>query len=175
MGVYWEAAKMSFIIILAVVAAITDLGERRIPNGLVYPAMLVGIILHLITGQAGKGFLGLSLGFIVLVLPWTKGWLGEGDVKLAMAIGALGGPQFLLKTLVLGSVAGSIAGIILLVRAGKLKRFGHNVCAGIVALLSGSKVDLEGLDLYMPYGPFISIGVLMSLGWRGDLNALLPH
>lgn len=174
MGVYWEVTKTVFIIVTAIVAAIWDIRSRRIPNWLSYPAIFGGIILYSAVGQIEISLAGLFLGFILLVLPWVKGWLGEGDVKLAMGIGALGGPELLLKSLILGSAAGAIGGIILLIRAGELKRFGHNIFAAVVAWLTGSKMALENLGLYMPYGPFISIGVLMAFLWRGNLNDFWP-
>jgi prepilin peptidase CpaA len=74
-----------------------DIRERRIPNWLTASGVLVGLSLNLIEGFTAflQGFLGLALGFGVLILPFALGWVGAGDVKLVGTVGALVGIQWM--------------------------------------------------------------------------------
>ena len=80
---------------LLIGATVTDLRARRIPNFLTFPAAGVGVALH----SMQEGWWGLALALVgavtapgVLMLLRAFRRLGMGDVKLAMAVGALLGP-----------------------------------------------------------------------------------
>jgi len=81
-----------FLAILAASAA-TDLRQRRILNALTYPAILVGLLLHLVEGS--DAFLSSALGAAtaaVVMWPLCRvGGMGLGDLKLLAAVGALEG------------------------------------------------------------------------------------
>ena len=51
----------------------------------------MGLLLSFFYGNEFSGITGL-LSASLLLLPYSKGWLGGGDVKLMMAYGALLGP-----------------------------------------------------------------------------------
>ena len=78
------------VIVLAV-ATFTDLRNRRIPNWLVLPFLVVGIGVS--TWQhgwhgLGQSFAGFALGLLLYGILFWMGGMGAGDVKLAAAIGA---------------------------------------------------------------------------------------
>ena len=82
-------------VIVVAVATFTDLRSRRIPNWLVFPFLLAGILvsgaLHGWLGLA-HSLEGIALGGLLFgVLSWLGG-MGMGDVKLCAAIGAWIGP-----------------------------------------------------------------------------------
>jgi len=90
------------VIVLAV-ATFTDLRNRRIPNWLVLPFLVVGIGAS--TWQhgwhgLGQSFAGLALGLLLYGFLFWMGGMGAGDVKLAAAIGAWIGPSQLFIALV---------------------------------------------------------------------------
>jgi prepilin peptidase CpaA len=100
-----------------------DLRERRIPNAVTLPALVLALSIHGAI-QGGTGLL-LSLGGALaagaLVLP---GYLlratGAGDVKLLMAVGAfLAWPSALLAGL-LSLVAGGVLGALTALIQGRL-------------------------------------------------------
>lgn len=98
-------------------AATTDLRERRIPNLLVFPVMLIALLGHLFhNGLDGLLFFGLGwgAGLLVFLLPFALGAMGAGDVKLMAAIGALMGWRFILVTALYASVAGFFVAIVIL-------------------------------------------------------------
>jgi prepilin peptidase CpaA len=73
--------------LLAVAAAI-DLAKRRVPNLVVAPLAATGLATRWAVGgpaAAGDGLLAGIAVLAVLAYPWTRRYLGAGDVKLAAA------------------------------------------------------------------------------------------
>jgi Flp pilus assembly protein protease CpaA len=61
--------------------------SRRIPNFLTFPGMLLGILVSL--PEWREPLTGLAWGGALFFLPYLFRMMGAGDVKLAMAFGAL--------------------------------------------------------------------------------------
>ena len=96
------------LIVLAV-ATFTDLRNRRIPNWLVFPFLLVGIVVSgWLQGWHGVGqsFAGMGLSLLFNGLAFWMGWTGAGDVKLFTAIGAWIGPVQMFWALFFTGLAG---------------------------------------------------------------------
>src|ERR1700678_633600 len=110
------------LVVLAV-ATFTDLRSRKIPNWLVLPFLVAGLVvpawLHGWHGF-GQSMEGFGLGAVVFgVLSWIGG-MGMGDVKLVAAIGAWIGPQQLILSMVLTFMAGGIIALTWAVAGGFL-------------------------------------------------------
>jgi len=97
-----QTAADLILIAVVVVAAVTDLRSGRIPNWLVYPAIVLGLILGTVDGALGGGHEsalagleshagGAGAAFGILFLCFAIGGMNAGDVKLMTAVGALGG------------------------------------------------------------------------------------
>jgi prepilin peptidase CpaA len=75
----------------SLVAAITDLRQGRIPNGLTLPLWLLGLVRAACLGGAA-GFIGALEVSVLLALPYVALYLaakgGAGDAKLMAGIGA---------------------------------------------------------------------------------------
>ena len=161
MGLYEEilpialgiAATCVFAAMLVVISFI-DLEFTIIPNNIVYPGVLVGLLF--VAGMAIVQnnislilwrFLATVIGaavilFIVIVgsAIFRKQAMGMGDVKLMAMIGIYLGPwPHLPITLLTASVFGSIIGV------------------GLI-FLSKKKMDSA-----IPFGPFLAMGALLSL------------
>jgi Flp pilus assembly protein protease CpaA len=102
-----------------------DVKSYRIPNWLNASAMIGALAFHGLTaGFAGAGtaLLGACAGFALLLLPHLGGFLGAGDVKAAMALGAWFGAPVLASLLVWASLLGGLCGfLILLLNRGLLE------------------------------------------------------
>ncbi len=166
------------VIVLAV-ATFTDLRSRRIPNWLVLPFMLAGVLVSgWLRGWHGiaLSLCGLGLGALLFgVLCWLGG-MGMGDVKLCAAIGAWIGPAQLLIALVITAMAGGIMALGWAIGGGFLGELFNGTSDLIFGWKGGSKgawkerglrphrelVLNNPLTRKMPYAPAIAIGTLVS-------------
>jgi prepilin peptidase CpaA len=153
------------------VATFTDLRSRRIPNWLVLPFMLAGIIVSGWTHGwhgIGQSFYGLGLGALLFGIIFWLGGMGMGDVKLIAAIGAWVGPEQLLVALVITGIVGGIMAICWAVAGGFL----GDLFSGTGDIIAGwtergmrahSTLVLDNpVTRKMPYAPAIAAGTLMS-------------
>src|SRR6202166_3598350 len=99
---------------LAVSAAVSDVKERRIPNRLTYPAMLVGLgvqgALHGWQGLLLSVGGGLLFGGVFLLFHFVRA-MGSGDVKLAAALGCIVGPAATVRVMFATALAGGVMAI----------------------------------------------------------------
>ena len=156
-------------VILASIAAWTDLRSRRIPNWLTVPAAVIGVVASTILGGWSglkASLLGIGLG-LALLLPFVLlRSLGAGDWKLAGAMGAFVGHQKLIDFL-LGSIL--IAGIMALVlviykrQLGQtLRNIGHILASLVTFRLPSERVTLDNpQSLKIPYGVALAFTVLL--------------
>ena len=125
----------------------TDLERRLIPNRIVYPAILLAIALSWAwpDRSVGQVFAGGGLAFAIMLAVFivSLGRFGFGDVKMATLMGfAAGFPAVVVGLFFTAISAGLVAVVLLLL--------------GIVRR-----------GQYIPYGPFIALGAIVSLFW-GD-------
>lgn len=145
----WRAVLLAPFAGLLVALSVIDIRHRRIPNRLVYPAIVMAaafiVVGDLVGGgldavDAAIGFLAYGSGLMIVALIAPKG-MGMGDVKLAGLIG-----------LVLGSI-----GLDLVAVAAGMGILVGGVGA-FVALLSGA-----GRKSAIPFGPFLAAGAVIAI------------
>jgi leader peptidase (prepilin peptidase)/N-methyltransferase len=145
----WAAALAASFLGLLFALSVIDLRHRKLPNRLVYPAVVLSAALvvvadlagsELSAASAGLGFLAYGVGLLVVAFISPKG-MGMGDVKLAGLVG-----------LVLGSLG--LAHVAVAAGLGIL--FGG--VGAIVALLAGA-----GRKTPIPYGPYLAAGAAVAL------------
>lgn len=158
------------VIVLAT-ATFTDLRSRRIPNWLVFPFLLAGIVvsgwLHGWHG-IGQSMAGLGLGALLFGILFFMGGMGMGDVKLCAAIGAWVGPRQLITAIVLTGITGGIMAVCWAAAGG----FMGDLFKGSGDLVFGFKdrgmrphpelVLANPKTRKLPYAPAIAIGTLVS-------------
>jgi prepilin peptidase CpaA len=158
-------------LIVLCVAVVTDLRSRRIPNWLVLPFLVAGIVVSGWLGGwhgIGQSALGIGLGAVLFgALAWMGG-MGMGDVKLCIAIGAWIGPSQLFTALVLTGLTGGLMALCWAIYGGFLA----DLFKGSSELIFGLKergmrqhpalVLANPLARKMPYAPAIAIGTLIS-------------
>jgi len=137
----------SFVAALIVITVI-DLYHQIIPDVISLPGIGVGLLASLVLPQftffdSLTGFLlgGGSLFLIATLYQWLfkREGMGGGDVKLLAMIGAFLGWKAVILTILLGSLVGSITGIIIIILRGKDFKYA------------------------IPFGPFLSLGAVISL------------
>lgn len=116
-------------------------------------------------------------------LPLLVGWIGSrvygqeamglGDVKLMAAAGGLVGPGGALAAFLVGAAAGSVAGIVAIGRFHLLLRRRQRE-RGTRKSLFSTLARARRLGRYLPFGPYLALGIGFTLlAWK-DLVQLLP-
>jgi prepilin peptidase CpaA len=158
-------------LITLTIATVWDIHSRRIPNWLVLPFLLAGILVStLIGGWSGLGhsLLGVVVASLILGLLYWLGGMGMGDVKLCAAIGAWVGPSQLILALAIMGVAGGVMALVWALCGGFLKEslsgagelifgFGRRGLRPHPTLVLGNSQARK-----MPYAPAIAIGTIFS-------------
>lgn len=170
---------------LVIVITIFDLRERRIPNVIVFPAALVGMIMHCL-GHGWSGLLfslkGFGVGFLLLFVPYFVGrtvglrTMGAGDVKFLAAIGAFLGGTDVLRALLAALLSYPVLAAISVLRERKVKltwlRFRRVFCNFFGILVPSLKlyaIRLESQDdqsltsVTTPFGAALAAGTLVAL------------
>lgn len=98
---------LSSLWLLMIAAAVLDLASRRIPNPLIIVGLILGPLLQVgLHGLDGllSSLAGIGVAFAVLIIPFAMRWMGGGDVKLTMVVGAFLGWKATLIVIVLAHV-----------------------------------------------------------------------
>jgi len=151
-----------------------DVGQRRIPNWLTFPAMALALAAHAAAaglGGAGFALAGIAAGFAVLVLPYAAGFLGAGDVKASMAIGALLGASGVLAVLVWSAFLGGALGAALLFASGGFGELLRRWASALGLSLATRRFvylppppDAPAARA-LPFGPVLAAGVAAAFAW----------
>jgi leader peptidase (prepilin peptidase) / N-methyltransferase len=144
----WRAILLAPFAGLMVALSVIDIRHRRIPNRLVYPAVVIAAAVIVAGDLAGGGLdaldagIGLfAYGLALLIIALISKGMGMGDVKLAGLIG-----------LVLGSIGLDLVAV----AAGMGILLGG--VGAIVALLAGA--DRKSA---IPYGPYLASGAVIAV------------
>jgi leader peptidase (prepilin peptidase)/N-methyltransferase len=149
-GVHWDLAwQLPLAAVLVAVAAI-DLDLHIIPNKIVYPTAVWGVVSALLIRPSdlpellawGAG----AFAFLLLAALVYPAGMGMGDVKLAGVLGLYLGSS-VLPALLVGFFSGTAVGIGIMVR--------HGVA--------------EGRKMGVPFGPFLALGGIVALLVGPDL------
>jgi prepilin peptidase CpaA len=118
------------VLVVGVVACVTDVRSRRIPNILTFGAAACGLLFHL--SVAGLPGLATAVGGwatgVALFLPFflLRG-MGAGDVKLLAALGAWLGPMQTIWLALFASMAGGVMALIVASSTGYLRSLFRNI------------------------------------------------
>ena len=170
----------------AMIAAITDLTTSKVYNVLTIPMVITGLVYHSFTaGMIGfaSSFLGLIIGFGLVLLPFVMGGMGGGDVKLLAGIGAwVGVPAILYVFIVAGLMAGVCAIVILLWQKRSVVRLAGDVRMMWYQFTSlGQQTATEGWAEHrvvqtqprrtvIPFGILVALAVILTFvyaSWTG--------
>jgi prepilin peptidase CpaA len=160
--------------VLVLIAALTDLRSRRIPNWLTVSGVLGGLLLQ--TAIAGfSGFkasaTGMMLGFAAYFALYALRAMGAGDVKLMAAVGAILGPWNWISVFMATGLAGGVLALILIVRKRRMRETLWNTWYIVNELMHfrpphKRRNDLDVRDeraLNMPHAVAIAAGTMMCL------------
>jgi prepilin peptidase CpaA len=135
--------SIGFLLLLLLPAAWSDIRSRRIPNVLVFPGAMIGVLLHAVLPQetGGLGVLGSLAGWgtgLALLLPlYLLRVMGAGDVKLMAMTGAFLGAQETVGALLCVLLAGGMLALAAALREGKLRLLWRNLNVILLGALAG--------------------------------------
>lgn len=149
LGDGWTAAVVAPFLGVLFGLTLIDLEHHRLPNAIVYPALLVGAVsiglgawlghpldaVHALVGAASFG------GGLLLVAIVSGGGMGLGDVKLGALIGMVVGAVDLPSVAVAAGAAVLLGGLV-----------------AVWALVRGA-----GRRTAIPFGPMMSAGALIAV------------
>ncbi len=138
-----RAVISAFTAAVLVILSAIDLERRIIPNRIVLPAAAVVFVAQvaLFPDRALEWALAAILAPLALMIPQLLGrsWMGMGDVKLALLLGA--------------ALGWGVLGAVLLAF----------LCTFPVSLLVLIRGGIAARRTMIPFGPFLSLGALIVL------------
>jgi len=163
----------SLVLIASLLAAVSDVRTRRIPNALPIALFVCGLAA---SAFAGWQHAALDVAIVVLLLiagtfAFSLRLIGGGDVKLlAAAAGTLGYPAavtFVLSTL----VCGGVIAVVYATMRGRLRTTLTNVQAIALPIFAGAQPARVENGLAMPYALAIFAGACFT----AIASGLAPH
>jgi Flp pilus assembly protein protease CpaA len=134
------------VIAAAAAAAWFDVRERRVPNALTLPLLLLAVLASLIDGLPGLGMslAGAGLCFAFAIPLFLVGGLGGGDVKLLTAFGAFLGPDRLLLAFVTMAFVGGGLALVEMIRRRAVVQTFRNIVVLFMTFGRGSWSGWKG-------------------------------
>ena len=151
-GISWSTLSAVTFASAMLALALIDVDFRILPNLITLPGIVIGLAFSLVDPRRTPlgSLLGIALGGGLL---YSVAWLyfrvrgqegmGMGDVKMMAMVGAFLGWQGALLTTFLGSLIGSVVGILML------------------------RVKDRGWDYALPFGTFLALAAVIA-DWGGD-------
>ncbi|MGB9809969.1 MAG: prepilin peptidase, partial [Caldanaerobacter sp.] len=100
------------VILVSLISSFYDIRYRIIPNKLTYPTIAGSLVVRYMIGGSQsfvEGIKGTIAGFLLMLgMYMLLGGIGEGDIKLLSAFGAICGPFAVLKIFTIGTIIGGI-------------------------------------------------------------------
>jgi prepilin peptidase CpaA len=161
---------------LLVIACITDIRWRRIPNVLVLVLTLTGFAFSVAMEPWWPGLLravaGLGLGFAIWILFHVAGGMGAGDVKLFAAAASWLGPSGAWRAALVAALAGGILSLGALIWQRRTREGVERVALSF-SMLSlaplGKAVPGQNRNSYLTYGVALDCGALITAWIPGIL------
>ncbi|ABC82600.1 prepilin peptidase [Anaeromyxobacter dehalogenans] len=152
---------------LLAVAAASDAAGRRISNRITVPLAVGGIAVQAAAGLAGAAGALVAVAAVgaLLWVPWSRGWLGGGDWKLAVAAAPWVGLGSLASYLTTSAVAaGGLAAVAWVASGGAARRdIGANLRAAAAGRPLSIPARAAGDRVSVPAGAAFAVGALCAV------------
>jgi prepilin peptidase CpaA len=161
-----ELAAPAVALLVAGIAGISDWRTRRISNRLTVSALMLGMLLNIVLWRwHGLKISAEGAGIAMLVLlPFVlAGGVGAGDWKLMTALGAILGPQQIVKVIIATTLIGGIMAVVQMVRHNRVKQTLSNLVVLIRAISTFQVRSVKWLTLDNPGLMSLPFGVAAAI------------
>jgi len=168
-GIILKPIVLAGAVLVALIAGVTDLRSRRIPNWLTVPGFVLGVTLNTIFGGWSglkASLLGAGFGLLILLPFVLLRSLGAGDWKLAGALGAFTGWNVLLDLLMISVLVAGVMAVGLVIYKRRvietMRNMAHMTTALLTFRMPGAEVSLDNpQSAKVPYGVAMALSVLL--------------
>lgn len=165
-----EVMKLLLLTPVALAVIYFDVRYRRIPNVIIVPTLIGGVIINTAIGSwwgmlgSAEGF---ALAFVAMLLMHLFGAMGAADVKLSGAVGAVLGVSMVPLALVIIVMTGAVLALYSMIRSGRVFSTLHGVMRIFVGILPGWEMPRFAMPPdrrhTIPYGVAIVLGSLIAV------------
>ena len=155
------------VLFVAMVACVTDIRSRRIPNVLTFGAAAAAVVFHVLTnGTSGLlvALSGWTVGLLLFLPFFLLGGMGGGDVKLLAALGAWIGPRDVFMLAIYASLAGGVLGVALALSRNYLRTALRNLWTMIVTWCLVGPKPVPTMTLADSKAPRLAYAVPVMIG-----------
>lgn len=149
-GTTTHLVVIGIYVVALVLLFATDLDQRLLPDIITLPLVLYAVIVFILgagpfvrttddLAWAVAAAVLIPAALFLLAIPFGKGAIGEGDLKLLVSVALLAGAANAFNGLVAGALLAGIA---------------------VTALIVTRRITIRS---YVPYGPFLIAGVLWAI------------
>jgi len=162
------------LLLMLLIAVITDLSVRKIPNLLVFFGLVVSLILQSMAIE-GAGWLnwltGVCVAFVCFIPLYLLRGMAAGDVKLMMAVGGFLGFPLIITAVTYTYLAGTVIAICYVLGKGRFRLLMRNLYMMMLErfIKTTSGVNMNDGQTFqqsagrMPYAFAIMMGTLITL------------
>lgn len=159
---------------MLILAVITDLSARKIPNSIIVFGLIASLVCQLVATQGAGGLnwlAGVALAFACFIPIYLLRGMAAGDVKLMMAVGGFLGYPLIIKAVVCVYLSGSVIAIVFVIFKGRSKHLFQNMQVMLTDAFIKTTSGVNVADDYvmknsagrMPYALAIAIGSAIAL------------
>lgn len=159
---------------MLILAVITDLSARKIPNSIVVFGLIASLICQIVAAQGAGGLnwlAGVAVAFACFIPLYVLRGMAAGDVKLMMAVGGFLGYPLIIKAVVCVYLTGGILAIALVLFKGRFNKLIQNMRMMLTDIFIKTTSGVNVADDYvmknsagrMPYALAIAIGTAIAL------------
>ena len=159
---------------MLILAVITDLSSRKIPNSLVLFGLIVSLLLQCFVAQGAGGLnwlAGVAVAFACFIPLYLLRGMAAGDVKLMMAVGGFLGYPLIVTAVAYSYMAGGAMAICYVLIKGRFRLLTKNLYSLIIDQFIKTT---SGVDVYdgqvikqsvgqLPFALAIAIGTFVTL------------
>ena len=165
---------ISGLVVMLILAVITDLSSRKIPNSLVLFGLIVSLLLQCFVAQGAGGLnwlAGVAVAFACFIPLYLLRGMAAGDVKLMMAVGGFLGYPLIITAVAYSYLAGGAMAICYVLIKGRFRLLTKNLYSLIIDQFIKTT---SGVDVYdgqvikqsvgqLPFALAIAIGTFVTL------------